>query len=227
MKKVAIFDIDGTVFRSSLLIELVEALIKAGLIPKEMRDEYKAEYEAWVNRKGSYDDYICTLVQAFLKYIKGVHYDDFKQVAEALIESKKNHVYRYTRDLIQELKDKDYYVLAISQSPKTVLNAFCKAYGFDNFYGMLYELNDREVFTGGQVNRKETENKSEILKRIVEEEGLTLEDSVGVGDSKMDVSFLEVVDNPICFNPSKTLYEEAVKRGWKVVVERKNVIYEL
>ena len=30
MKKVAIFDIDGTVFRSSLLIELTDALIQEG-----------------------------------------------------------------------------------------------------------------------------------------------------------------------------------------------------
>lgn len=35
MRKVAFFDIDGTVFRSSLLIELVNALIAEGVFPKE------------------------------------------------------------------------------------------------------------------------------------------------------------------------------------------------
>ena len=35
MKKVAIFDVDGTIFRSSLLIEITNALIKEGLFPQK------------------------------------------------------------------------------------------------------------------------------------------------------------------------------------------------
>jgi FMN phosphatase YigB (HAD superfamily) len=34
-KRVAFFDIDGTLFRSSLLIELVERMLDRGLFPKE------------------------------------------------------------------------------------------------------------------------------------------------------------------------------------------------
>lgn len=41
MKKVAFFDIDGTVFRSSLLIEIVEKLISEGVFPVESADEYR------------------------------------------------------------------------------------------------------------------------------------------------------------------------------------------
>lgn len=227
MKKVAIFDIDGTLFRSSLLIELVEELIEEGILPKETKLEYEKEYNAWVNRQGSYDEYIRALVEGFLKKCKGVPYADFKNVAEALIERKKNHVYTYPRDMIKKLKGEGYFILAISQSPKTILKVFCEAAGFDYVYGMIYELDAEQRFTGGQVNKAESEKKAEVLKKIVEEEGLTMEDSVAVGDSKMDISMLEAVDNPICFNPSKLLYEEALKRNWKVVVERKNVIYEI
>jgi len=35
MKKLAIFDIDGTIFRSSLTIELLESLIEEGVFPLE------------------------------------------------------------------------------------------------------------------------------------------------------------------------------------------------
>jgi len=34
LRKIAVFDIDGTIFRSSLLIECVEAMISAGLFPE-------------------------------------------------------------------------------------------------------------------------------------------------------------------------------------------------
>jgi phosphoserine phosphatase len=36
-----------------------------------------------------------------------------------------------------------------------------------------------------------------------------------------------MVSEPICFNPNAALYAQAKRMGWKVVVERKDVIYEL
>ncbi|MBI2055454.1 MAG: hypothetical protein HYT42_01035 [Candidatus Sungbacteria bacterium] len=48
-----------------------------------------------------------------------------------------------------------------------------------------------------------------------------------MGDTESDVSFLKLVERPIAFNPSMKLYKYAKKRGWEVVVERKDVIYRL
>jgi phosphoserine phosphatase len=38
---------------------------------------------------------------------------------------------------------------------------------------------------------------------------------------------LEYVEHPIAFNPEIRLFNEARNKGWKIVVERKNVVYEL
>jgi phosphoserine phosphatase len=38
---------------------------------------------------------------------------------------------------------------------------------------------------------------------------------------------LEIVDNPIVFNPTHELLEKALKNHWKIVLERKNISYEL
>ncbi|MFP4022372.1 MAG: hypothetical protein ACLFTS_00805, partial [Candidatus Paceibacterota bacterium] len=51
--------------------------------------------------------------------------------------------------------------------------------------------------------------------------------SVGVGDTEGDISFLEMVDHPLCFNPNKNLYRHALISDWNVVVERKDVIYHI
>jgi phosphoserine phosphatase len=50
---------------------------------------------------------------------------------------------------------------------------------------------------------------------------------VGVGDTESDIPFLKLVDRPICFNPNRKLYAAAKRHGWKVVVERKDVIYKI
>jgi len=227
MKKVAIFDVDGTIFRSSLLIEVVDVLIEEGLFPTEARQRYDAEYRRWLDRKGDYQDYIGMVVQTFVRYLKGVHYADFMQAVEVVLHRHQDRVYRYTRDLVKKLKQDGYYLLAISQSPKAILEGFCKAIGFDKVYGRLYEIGAESRFTGEVIDEHLIANKANIVRRAVEKEGLTLEHSIGVGDTEGDIPFLDMVETPICFNPNQELYRYARINGWKVVVERKDVIYEL
>ena len=136
-------------------------------------------------------------------------------------------MYRYTRDLIKTLKADDYYLLAISHSPKAILGDFCKEYGFDKVYGKLYETGETGKFTGNIMEEHLIANKANVVKRAVEKEGLTLEGSIGVGDTESDIPMLEMVGTPICFNPNSKLYRYAKLNGWKVVVERKDVVYEL
>jgi len=225
MKKVAIFDIDGTIFRSSLLIEITEALIQEGIFPKKVKGIYAGAQENWFNRSDSYEKYICAVINTFEQNIKGVRYGDFVRVAKNVIVSQQNHVYRYTRELVKDLKKKNYYFLAISNSPKAVVEEFCKKWGFNKVYGRVYELNKGGKFTGKILHKDLISDKAKILKRAVEKENLTLIDSVGVGDSESDIAFLKLVERPICFNPNSKLYRRAKLAKWRIVVERKDVIY--
>ncbi len=227
MKKIAIFDIDGTIFRSSLLIEVVRELIENKLFPQKVKFMYEKSYQDWLDRKGSYDEYIKDVVRAFEQNLKTLSHADFMRVVKQVIAFHKNRTYVYTRDLIQGLKKKGYFILAISHSPKELLDEFCANWGFDKVYGRIYEVGKNGMFTGNTLYRDEISDKAKILKRFIDKEGLSLADSYGVGDSESDMKFLTFVQNPICFNPNKKLYDHAKKHGWKVVVERKDVVYEI
>lgn len=226
-QKLAVFDVDGTIFRSSLFIQLVELMVREGVFPKGAKQKYEDEYEEWQNREGGYSNYLEAMIDAFHDNIKGVYYGDFADLSKRVVESQAKHTYRYTRQLVKDLKRDGYYLLAISHSPKTILDYFCPTLGFDKSYGMVFELGAEDMFTGEVVDKHLILNKANIVKRAVEKENLTLEDSVGVGDTESDVSMLEMVEKPICFNPNSQLYKQARIRGWNVVVERKDVIYEL
>jgi HAD superfamily hydrolase (TIGR01490 family) len=227
MKPLAIFDVDGTIFRSSLFIELVEALIEHGIFPKEAKSEYEHEYYLWLNRHGDYERYLEVMIASFLKHIKGVSYTDFMRVSEMVVAEKQERIYRYTRDLVKELKSQDYFLLAISQSPKGVLDLFCKNLGFDKVYGRFYELGPHDRFTGEVTDLHLIANKANIVRRALTKENVTLEGSVGVGDTEGDIPFLELVEKPICFNPNMKLYKYASLHSWPIVVERKDVIYRI
>lgn len=226
-RPIAAFDIDGTLFRSQLLIELLDVMEGEGMIPHSARDMYIDQEHAWVDRKASFQEYIDAVVKTFLYHIKGVHYSDFDAAARIVGATHRHKVYRFTRDLIAQYKQEGYFVLAISQSPKRVLDIFCQEYDFDKVYGRFYELGPSDCFTGKVVDEHLIANKSTILKRAAEREGLTLEGSVGVGDTDGDIPLLESVENPICFNPNALLYRHAKINGWRVVVERKDVIYDV
>ncbi|HNZ86635.1 MAG TPA: HAD family phosphatase [bacterium] len=225
-KKIAVFDIDGTIFRSSLLIELVNALIQEGLFSQNVKNTYTKAYKKWSNREGSYEDYINAVVKAFEKNIPGMNYKIFKNIAKKVVSNNRDMVYRYTRDLFKELKKKNYYLLAISHSPKEIVQDFTREWGFDSFYGRVYEVSDNK-FTGKTLHLDLISDKSKMLKYAIKKENLTLNNSIGVGDSESDISLLKMVEKPICFNPNKKLYTTAKRLGWKIVVERKDVIYNL
>lgn len=226
-KKVAIFDIDGTIFRSSLLIELVDALIQEEIFSPKVAKVYEKAYRKWIERKGSYDDYIMSVVRAYDSNIIGVKQKDLKRAARKVGNFHKNIVYRYTRDLIAELKKKKYYLLAISHSPKIIVDEFVGKFGFDKAYGLLHEIDKNNRFGKDILFRDLIFNKDKILRRAVEKENLTLRGSVGVGDTDKDIPFLKMVAKPICFNPNSKLYRHAKQAGWRIVVERKDVIYKL
>jgi len=227
MQKVAFFDIDGTVFRSSLLIELMEGLIEAEIFDPAVRATYIDSYTSWRNREGSYEEYIKAVITAYVTNIKGVHYGDVADVGKAAMDQHKKQVYRYTRDLVAMLKKQQYYVVAISQSPKTILDEFCKNHGFDKVYGRIYELGPTDKFTGEMEDVHLIENKANIVKRVFDTGEFDKIASIAVGDTEGDISMLDMVDQPICFNPNRALFDHATRMGWKVVVERKDVIYEL
>lgn len=227
MRQVAFFDIDGTVFRSSLFLELVNECVSEGLFSKDVEELYVREREAWRNREGTYEAYIKAVVSAFMEHIRGVHYGDFADVGKRVVAVQGKRAYRYTRDLILDLRSKDYYIVAISQSPKTILDEFCASYGFDKVYGRVYEIGPRDCFTGVVVEEDFIEDKARVVERVIAKEKLSRENSIGVGDTEADVSLLESVEMPICFNPNMKLYAYAREKKWPIIVERKDVIYTL
>ncbi len=226
-RKVAIFDVDGTIFRSSLLIKLVEVFIEENIFPSTAKKGYANEHKLWLERKGTYDEYIEAIIRVFIEHIRGVSYIDFLKISKKVVDKHKDETYVYTRTLVKKLKKQGYFLLAISQSPKGILDTFCKYLGFDKVYGRFYETDADDNFTGHVAELHLIANKANIVKRAVERENLSLKGSFGVGDTEGDIPMLELVENPICFNPNQKLYRFAKLNKWKVVVERKDVMYDI
>lgn len=226
-RPIAVFDIDGTLFRSSLFHELVERMVDKGVLPPDVREAYADAQQKWLDRHGSYEDYTKHMVEAFRAHLKGVPFDEVSYIAGEIVDEKKHRLYRYTRDMVHDLKARGYYLLAISWSPRFIVEALGHELGFDKVYGFFYEVGPSGNFTGEVEDYDLIKNKAAVLERAAKKAGLSLDGCIAVGDTESDIPMLELAEVPLAFNPNKALYEHAHKRGWRVVVERKDVIYEL
>ena len=226
--KIAAFDIDGTIFRSSLLIELVNGLVRGGIFLKKAEDEIEDDYHAWLNRVANYDTYIGRVAEVYFRHIVGCNKKDVLNVGKKVMARQKLRVYRFTRDLVQDLKKQGYYLIAISGSPMFMVKDFAKGMGFDMAFGSDLEVKSG-LFTDKFTQRDSYNNKSRLLRKIVEDLNIKPDwkKSVAVGDSATDISMLELVGKPIAFNPDGVLVDYAKKHKWRIVVERKNIVYDI
>lgn len=226
--KIAAFDIDGTIFRSSLLIELVNELVREKIFSKSAEKEIEKDYHAWLNRVGNYDTYINKVAAVYYKHIVGCSRKDVLAASGQVMAKQKLRVYRFTRDLVGQLKKDGYYLIAISGSPVFMVKVFAKKLGFDMAFGSTLEVKNG-LFTNRFLQRDSFNKKSKLLKKIVSDLGIKPDwkKSVAVGDSATDISMLKMVGKPIAFNPDGILVKRAKHSSWRIVTERKNVVYDI
>jgi HAD superfamily hydrolase (TIGR01490 family) len=226
MKKFAAFDIDGTLIRWQLYHATVDELANAGLLGTDAKAKLRTARMHWKRREHpeAFRAYEKELISVYETALIDIPADAFDHAAQTVVNEYSSQVYTYTRDLIANLKQQGYCLLAISGSHVELVEHIAKLYGFDDWVGSIYERKGGQ-FTGEKYIANK--DKGQVLSELIKKHDLSLQDSVAVGDSGSDAAMLDMVEQPIAFNPDKSLYKLARQNGWKIVVERKNVTYEL
>lgn len=226
MNKFAVFDIDGTLIRWQLYHAIVQELAARGHLGSDALDTINRSRKVWKHRthSESFREYEGVLITTYLEGIAGLDVSEYKSVVNSVFEEYRDQVYTYTRDLVHELKQQGYMLFAISGSQQEIIERLAAYYGFDDVVGGKFEQVNG-VFTGTfetAFNRK-----GEVLASLVSKHGVTYDGSIGVGDSESDIAMLEMTERPIAFNPSRGFCDEAKRRKWPIIIERKNVVYKL
>jgi len=224
--KLAVFDIDVTIFRKNLAFELIKELAWSGVFKKEVKNELTKQYSRWLSHEGTYEDYRKALVKMYFENIKGCSKEEILKASREVIAFHKDRTYVFAEDLIKKLKAENYNIITISGSPSEIVEEYNKHLQFDAAFGTVYEVDENGVYTGG-ASFEPTKDKSQVVRQYIVENGLTSDDSYAVGDTESDAPMLEIVENPIAFNPNQNLKEIAEKKGWKIIVEKKDVVYDL
>ncbi len=225
--KIAILDIDGTIFRKNLHFELINELTWMKVFPREARNELATIYSSWLEHEGTYEDYRKALVKLYSEHIRGCSQAAVLEASKLLVPFHAKRTYIYAERLIKKLRAENYHLLVISGSPIEVVEEYNRQYlKFDGAFGSVYTVDEKGMYTG-EASFEPSKNKGNLVEQYLYEHKLSLKDSYGIGDTESDMSFLQMVEHPIAFNPNQNLKAVAEEQGWKIVVEKKDVVYEI
>lgn len=225
-KQFAVFDIDGTIARTSLLQQLVRVLVTRGKLdigPAEQIENLLHDFRQRI-ADDNFGEYMKKAVDIMFQSMpKGLTIEEYDEIIDVVVKMSLTHTYVYTRQLIQTLKRSNFFLISISGSELRAVSTFSKALGFDAWVGQVQYLNDGKKLTGKVQALAQPKDK--ILQTIITKFDLDTRGSLAVGDTSSDVSVLGMVENPIVFNPNQELFKVARDKGWMVVLERKDMVY--
>ena len=224
--KLAVFDIDGTFYRDSLNIEVIDRLAEAGLIPSERMEGLNKLRQAWKNRDGTYTDYIALLVRLMEDgLLNGIPDVDYRTIADKVVDDLGDRVYVFPRELHCALQNAGYATVALSGSPEYAVKRFAERWRFSDIVATRFGVDA----DGCLISQKShidvpAERKGEEFKRLCARDGADPYKTVAIGDTIGDAAMLQEAEFPIAFNPDQRLDGLAWSKSWPVVVERKDTV---
>lgn len=235
MKQIAaFFDIDGTIYRNSLMIEHFKKLIKYELLDVEKYQSHVEEaFKLWDTRVGDYDEYLNKLVESYVIAMDGlpISYNDF--ISDQVVYLKGNRVYSYTRDKIKWHKEQGHKVIFISGSPDFLVSRMAKKWDADDYEASKYLLDETGTkYSGEIIPMWDSSHKIQALEKFRQKYDIDLSQSYAYGDTNGDFSMLTSVGHPRAINPSRELVLKMKETPYlqekaKIIIERKDVVYEL
>ena len=229
----AFFDIDGTIYREGLITEVFKKMVIHEIIDeKRWHDEVKPAYMAWDRRVGDYDTYLMRMTEIFKQTLVGFSSQHINYIAHKVVEQKGERVYQFTRREIERHQREGHKVIAISGSPDALVKEMAEKYHFDDWRASEYKTDEKGLYTGEILPMWDSASKLRALGELVEKYGLDLSQCWAYGDTNGDFTMLRAVGHPTAVNPTRELLvnareDEALRRKLRVVVERKDVIYNI
>lgn len=231
------YDIDATFHRGTRSGEslgecVARECIRRGLVSGHVMRKADLLREAYDRRHESYSAYNAEFCRVLEEgFFSGLDARAVCAIAEEVARRERDRTYVFPRELLRTSCDFNYATIAISGSFHGVVEPFARSWGFEFVLGTEYELDENGAYYGTRDRVTiHAEQKGDALKRIVEREGFTWEDSIAIGDTTGDASMLELVEYPILMHPDERLLRRFARprpngNGAALVIERHGVAY--
>ena len=152
-----------------------------------------------------------TSIKDRVQLLEGISIEDIEKVADEL------PLMDGASETIARLKDEDVDVAIISGSFDIVAEKIKEKLGIDKVYTNSFTVEDGKL-TGEVTGPLVSGSKLDVLKDLIENAGISLEEVVAVGDGANDISMIESAGCGIAFNA-----KDSVKEIADIIVDEKDL----
>jgi HAD superfamily hydrolase (TIGR01490 family) len=215
-KKLAAFDIDGTIASSTVVHPLL----------------YIALRLAWANPFWWIKTTICAIWWLWLERVRhdrgGLNISFYRSYAGWNVARVKElgqlwerevftqKIFAQAADEMTRLRSDGYQLVFVTGGLDFLFESFAKAWGAELIAASLEEQDGK--FTGRLVGGPLAgQKKAELLLEYARSQGISLKDCYAYGDSSGDAPMMAICGTAYAVNPSRGLRKMAAERGWRVL----------
>lgn len=225
MKKLAIFDFDGTLYPFETFTFLIDQLKKqSGFQSKHSKfnRQFFVTYVLYklkiIPKHKMRERALTTFIQLFA----GMTRNDIYRFFENAYLDMKDRVNADVLRELQELKERGFVIVLVSGAVRPLLEIVNRDIPFDILVGSEIPIKNDAYDEHGEIIYIQGEMKVEGLMNALHNEGITnseinWEESFAYADSESDLPILELVGHPVCVAPDNKLREIAISRKWEVI----------
>ena len=188
--KLVVFDLDNVIIDGEGIDEIGKLI--------NIEDQIAAITEQAMQGEIDFE----TSIKKRVGLLKGVATDDIKTLANEM------PLMKGARETVSSLKENGFEVAIISGSFDIIADTIKGKLDVDNiFTNSLVE--EDGILTGEVTGPLVSGSKLDVLSKLIEEKGYTLDECVAVGDGANDISMIESAKYGIAFNAKPALKENA------------------
>lgn len=213
----ATFDLDGTVFKMTVLEAYTEWLCQQGIF-EPLPADIKAAKQVWKhnNTESHYSNHLGKLVRFFIEQVPGKSVLQLSEAARIVANQQRHRRWNITTDIIHTLRP-THNVIAISHMPEWLMEPFASDLGFVALIGSTYVAHE-----GLYTDEAYSIDKATEYTKM--RSGGTTHLDIHMGDTVGDGSLFSVAARPILFNPSWTLHSQYQGKRPTTITSHKDVV---
>jgi phosphoserine phosphatase len=213
----ATVDLDGTVFKMTVLEEYTEWLSKERVFDP-MPTDITAAKLAWKknNTEQTYNTHLGKLVKFFIEQVPGKRVSMLNEAASIVARQQKDRRWNITTAIIDHLQP-THNVISVSLMPEWLMGPFTEDLGFVALMGSTY-VSQEGLFTD------EAHSIDKAKEYASGRGGDTSMLDIHMGDTVGDSSMFAIARRPILFNPSWTLYNQMAEGEPTLITSHKDVV---
>lgn len=213
--KLAVLDLDGTLYSGTLGIDLLNELARQKLFQPKALEKALQILEAYVQGELGREDLAAHIYGLYGEGIVGLTQEQVVQAAAATWERSKHRVFPFVGDLLSTLSRHGYTTVLMTGSPTEIVSQFTRSYAFDHVYAAGFQLQEGRYTGKLHSSPAVAGQKRSLLQRISRELEADLSASLVLGDSENDFEMFDLVGVPIAMNVQGQLSLQFQSRGWK------------